>query len=484
MVLDPLSRLRLGQPMVVGVLLLLSGVCSAGGEDTTPGRKQFRAGAFAIDITPTKLPVIVNGGMSQRSVSAVTDRLHARCLVLDNGSTRIAFAVVDSCVIHGDLMDRAKKIVNDRIGVPPDRVLISATHSHSTPSVVSLLGSGRNDDYAAYLGERIAAGIIAANERLQPARLGWGVGKDPHNVYCRRFVMKPGTAATNPFGGTTNDRAQMNPGYQNPNAIQRTGTADIDVSLLSIQTSSGKPLAVLANYSTHYAGVSSGLSADYFGVFARRIGELIGADGNEPEFVGMMTNGTSGDANCCDFANSKRDFSYRSVGEDVAQAAFQAYQQIQYIEWAPIRARQKVLQIGVRKADDKELAAARDFLAEMGDRLPATIPEVYARETVLLADWPDSVEVKLQAIGIGTLGIAAIPCEVYGSTGLAIKQQSPFSTTFNIELANGYNGYLPPPDQFELGGYTTWRARSSYLDVEAEPLIRQTILALLEAVRP
>jgi hypothetical protein len=53
---------------------------------------------------------------------------------------------------------------------------------------------------------------------------------------------------------------------------------------------------------------------------------------------------------------------------------------------------------------------------------------------------------------------------------------------FTIELANGYHGYLPPPDQFPLGGYTTWRARSSYLEVEAEPKIRAAVLALLEQV--
>ena len=31
--------------------------------------------------------------------------------------------------------------------------------------------------------------------------------------------------------------------------------------------------------------------------------------------------------------------------------------------------------------------------------------------------------------------------------GLAIKQQSPFKQTFTIELANGCNGYRPPPEQ-------------------------------------
>lgn len=466
-------------------LIAASGAAALGqqaADQAPPAARMLRAGACAIDVTPLTFPVKVNGGMTERLSSTVTDPLHARCLVLDDGSTQIALAVVDSCVMPGALIDSAKEMVEQRIGLPPSQVLISATHSHSTPSVLSILGSGQNDDYAVYLAQRIAEGIVTAHGRLTPARIGWAVGSDPRNVFCRRFIMQPGTAATNPFGGTTNDRAQMNPGYQNRDAIARTGPVDTDVSVLSVQTRDGTPLAVLGNYSTHYAGAPE-LSADYFGVFARRIGQLIGATGTTPEFVGIMTNGTSGDANCCDFVNPPREFDYRTVGEDVAQAAWAAYQQIVYQDWVPLATACETLQLGVRKPTAEEVAQAKELLAQIGDRPPASIPEVYAQETVLLADWPDTRPVPIQVIRIGALGIVALPCEAYGSTGLAIKQESPFATTFTIDLANAYCGYLPPPDQFLLGGYTTWRARSSYLEVQAEPKIRAMVLSLLARVR-
>ena len=80
----------------------------------------FRAGAFAIDVMPENLPVIVNGGMRERKVSDVTDPLHARCLVLDDGSVEIAMAVVDNCVIPGSLMDEAKRLVREATGIPTD----------------------------------------------------------------------------------------------------------------------------------------------------------------------------------------------------------------------------------------------------------------------------------------------------------------------------------------------------------------------------
>ena len=61
--------------------------------------KVFRAGAFAQDITPAKFPISVNGGMQDRQAKGFHDRLHARCLVLDDGTTKIAIVVCDSCMI-------------------------------------------------------------------------------------------------------------------------------------------------------------------------------------------------------------------------------------------------------------------------------------------------------------------------------------------------------------------------------------------------
>jgi hypothetical protein len=52
----------------------------------------------------------------------------------------------------------------------------------------------------------------------------------------------------------------------------------------------------------------------------------------------------------------------------------------------------------------------------------------------------------------------------------------------NIELANGSEGYVPPPEQHRLGGYTTWPARTAALEVQAEPRIVSTVLSLLERV--
>src|SRR4051812_6038585 len=77
--------------------------------------KIFRAGAFAQDITPTKFPISVNGGMADAQATAAHDRLHARCLVLDDGTTKIAFAVCDCCMIPREVTDPATRLVQHAI---------------------------------------------------------------------------------------------------------------------------------------------------------------------------------------------------------------------------------------------------------------------------------------------------------------------------------------------------------------------------------
>ena len=126
----------------------------------------LRAGAAAVDISPRALPAIRNGGFIQAQWDRVDDPLHARCLVLSAGNETIAIAIVDSCMFPTDICDAIKSRVTKQIGLPPNRILISATHTHSAPSVMSYcLGSGRDEAYVEYVVPRVADAIVAAHEK-------------------------------------------------------------------------------------------------------------------------------------------------------------------------------------------------------------------------------------------------------------------------------------------------------------------------------
>ena len=256
-----------------------------------------------------------------------------------------------------------------------------------------------------------------------------------------------------------------------------------------MQAADGRPIALLANYSLHYVGgVPRGhVSADYFAIFADRIGQLLGADRLDPPFVGILSNGTSGDVNNIDFRNRgepREPFEkMREVANEVADAVYQAHQKIEFRDWVPLGAAWQELTLAVRKPTGEQIEYARKVLAKPENAKPYhSLERNYANRVLQLADSPAEVKVPLQALRIGDLGIAAIPFEVFAETGLEIKQESPFGQTFTIELANGYNGYLPTPRQHQLGGYETWRARSSYLEVNASVAITETLRELLDDV--
>jgi hypothetical protein len=302
--------------------------------------------------------------------------------------------------------------------------------------------------------------------------------------------MKPGTPMPNPFGGQ--DQVKMNPGVGNPNLLEPAGPTDPEVPVIAVQSLDGSPIAVLANYSLHYVGgvVPGDVSADYYGMFATRISELLGADRNHqaPPFVGIMTNGTSGDINNIHWAAKKitPEPPYKHmqmVANTLAAEAYKVIQGIVYKDWVSLSSFQKEISLGVRRPDDKEVKRAQEIVSNAKGPVMITIEEVYARETLFMKDYPEKVPVILQAFRIGDLAITAVPAEVFAEIGLEIKAKSPFKPTFTIELANGYNGYLPTPAQHKLGGYETWRARSSYLETGASPKITEVLFGLLNQLK-
>ena len=115
----------------------------------------------------------------------------------------------------------------------------------------------------------------------------------------------------------------------------------------------------------------------------------------------------------------------------------------------------------------------------MGGRDPRSRVEVYAREVMLLRQMRKATP-KLQAIRIGELGIAAMPAEVYAISGLKLKQKCPLADMFNIELANGFLGYIPPPELRPLGGYNCWPARHTMTQNDTETIFVNTLLDMFE----
>ena len=460
-------------------------VCAASAVAQTTGDGSFRAGAVAMDITPLQLPVSMTGSFQDRKATSAHDPLHARCIVLESGVTRVAIVVCDVALISRDIFDAAKKIASKSTGIPENHILMSSTHTHTAPTVVPLGQCLPDLNYVKYLTQQIVEAIEQANKRLAPARVGWGVAEDSSEVGNRRWFIKPEAIAETPIG-IKDDKVRTNPPRNNDLLIKPAGPIDPAISIVSIQDSEGKPLALLGNYSLHYVGgiPPNQLSADYFGEFARRIGERLEAP--EP-FVGILSNGSSGDINNYNFRSPRpraKPFErIRAVADKIAAAAQKVNSSIHHINNPAVAIMERKIDLGVRQPDEDLLKRSKEILAKAKDPDRLNSVELYALEQVRLHEFPATVNLKLQVLRIDDLGIVAIPCEVFAEIGLEIRKKSPFKHTFVIGLANGYNGYLPTPEQHRLGGYETWPCSWSYLETRASTRIVQVTLEMLRELK-
>ena len=98
-------------------------------------KKVFLAGAATSNITPfLGSGIIGNWGIPE--ATHIHDELHARCLVLDDGSTKLVFIIADLLGIDQDVTEEAKRLIENETGIPPSNVVIAAVHTHSATSAM------------------------------------------------------------------------------------------------------------------------------------------------------------------------------------------------------------------------------------------------------------------------------------------------------------------------------------------------------------
>lgn len=459
--------------MLSGSLLVCNESKGAAG---SPG-SALLAGAAEVDISPLKLPVLASGGFLERMGTELRDPLFARGLVLGDGQLRLAIVVVDTLMMPREMLDGVKEKAAASTGIPVENMLISATHTHTAPSVMGALGTGVDDDYAAFLPSKIVECIERAARAMEPAEVGWSSVVDSEDTNCRVWIRRPDRIGEDPFGEKT-IRAMMHPGYQNPDYLGPCGPEDPELGVLSVVRPDGSPLAVVANYSMHYFGTPP-VSADYFGLFSKMVSEDLTRHDDGKPCVVMMSHGTSGDQHWMDYSQPRKTIDMPTYARRVADRAIEAFRTTRRSGQIALASAGRTITLGRRLPDKQRETWARGLVEAMGERTkPANRPEVYAKEQIYLLEDPER-EIKLQVLRIGDLAITAIPCEVYAITGLKLKTQSPFPHTMNIELANGAEGYIPPPELHPFGGYNTWPARTAGLVPDAEPKIVEGLLDLM-----
>jgi hypothetical protein len=443
------------------------------------------AGAAAVDITPQEFPINMPGGFSANGAEKAHDPLHARALVISDGSVTLALVVVDSLGLSPAVVGEAKAIASAETGIPAEQMLICSTHTHSGPPTdASESSPAPVRAYRARAVAGIAQSMIDAHQKLAAAKLGFGEHPLPEEVFNRRWYLKEGQMPVNPFGQM--DAVKMNPGTS-PTVLDRpAGPTDPALMVISVVDAKQKPLALWANYALHYVGggPKGEISADYFGEFARLMPSRLGAG---ESFVAMMSNGASGDINNIPFGvvrPPREPFEQiRIVAQKAADTAWLARSDIsEHRGDLVLGMKQRELTFRYRRPTEDQIKEARRILLvsvpEEVAKLPRLAPD-YARRTLAASERKEeSLTTVVQALRIGDHAICGIPFETLVEIGLDLKARSPFSSTMVIGLANARHGYLPSPAQHRLGGYETWLG-TNYVEEDASVMITDALLEML-----
>ena len=454
-------------------------------------KKQFLAGAASVDITPP-IGTRINGDFISHYAHTIHDNLYSKALALKGaqGTDPVVLIVVDTCYMQDDFLRPIRKTISKKAGLPANNILFCCTHTHSAGAVTDLLLGAADLPYTRKLPSLIVQSALEALQNLQPAKIAFGSIDMPEHILCRRYSMKEGYNAFNPVTGGS-DVVKTNPFGDERDIIGPVAKMDTQLSYLAVKSLGDQWISLFANYSLHYVGdfEAGTISADYFGEFAVQIKNILGAPDS---FVGILSNGTSGEANIWDFVNSTRyptgDFEKsRFIARDLATRIVSSIESLIWETEYNISVAYEELYFPVVKPSPIEVKHAQDIVSRSNFENITTVDNdaltrIYAREQLLLIDGPDKEVLPVQAIKIGNCIIGALAGEFFAETGLWLKQNSPVANYFSIGLANGVVGYVPPAHEIERGGYETWRCRTSKLEKGSEAIVREHLLKLINKV--
>lgn len=441
----------------------------------------LRAGAATANISPA-IGASLAGFMTDRKTVDVHDELLVRCAALESGSTRMLLCTIDSCMVPRTILDRARARIARENSVDPACILMSSTHTHSAPPAMHLFQSLPDAHYVALLEQRIGDAAQMAFRRLRPARVGAASGIEPTLVFNRRYFMKEGAVPADPFGGKS-DKVLMNPPAGSDAIVRPAGPTDSEHPVIAALGDDGRMIWVYGSYALHYAGFNPAdhASADYFGAWARRVERAL-----DDDCIALLANGCAANINGL---NPTRPYpptrDYTVIERTASVLAFETMRVLKAIEYTAdvkLQGAMEDIELGVRRPSARETAEAVKLVGANPANIHKERPLIYARETVFMSKFPATVKVPVQGLRIGATGIGTFPGETFVELGMHIKKLGLFKTTATISIANDACGYIPTVEAFDLGGYETWRAKSSFVERDAATKLTAGVERVLRRV--
>jgi neutral ceramidase len=409
----------------------------------------LRVGLAQVDYTPEIGLPLMGNFRDDYGARGVHDPLCSRALVFQSATgTKLALLSVDNCMLDRNNVALMRRYIVSQTDLPPENIIIAATHTHSGPSAMRLGSLPKSDDAAIerFLTKAATAAVLA-NQRLKPSRLTIGATTESRVSFNRRLRCKDGKTHMNWEG--------LDPEF----VIEPLGPIDPQLINLTIEQE-GRPAASLVNFGLHPAILTGDnwlYSADYPGYLAESLRRLTG-DG----FITAFFNGCCGNVNHLDYTDKTQGRGYQMtqrLGYMLGVAAYQAREHAVPVEGDELAVSREMVRLKRPKISDEQVRWSEEVV-EKAKEHPTRgqvdgLPDEYYAQTWLEMNRKQGEDdlVEVCALRMGDVGIVTLPGEIFCEFGLHIKKQSPAKHTLVIELANDAIGYLPTQEAFAQGGY-------------------------------
>ncbi|MGH9326367.1 MAG: neutral/alkaline non-lysosomal ceramidase N-terminal domain-containing protein [Terriglobia bacterium] len=434
--------------MLVGIPLLGAGL---------------RAGVAQVDITPP--PGLAMYGFFQRiknnQLSTGTlDPLYARVLVLEVGKQRLALVTLDlGRTFSQPLLDELRQAVSSRDGISD--LIVTASHTHSGPNILDAYPGGQVPAWETADLQKIESAIGKACHHLVAARLGTGYSR-------RRLYIGYNRRQVNANGSVTML-------WSDPN---KTPTEPLDptVSVLRVDRTNGKPLAILVGYACHPVVLGPDnlrYSADFPGVMIKTV---------EKAFAGgpicFFLQGAAGDINpyyattpLNQNAIQKMDWTGEQLGQEAARVANAIHTQAD--STPSIDFADDVMTFRSRWNPERFRAA---LIAKYGPKIFEDHADLFGANPP-----PDRLQLHVTTLLINRrIAFVGMPGEPFVDFQIDWHKLCPAHDAFFLGYTNGYFDYFPTIHAASEGGYGAGDS-DTYVEVGAgEQMLRQAVIRVYE----
>ncbi len=421
----------------------------------------LQAGFAEADISPRTFPVRTYWS----AVDAILDPLFAHAAVFRDDTSVIAFLSLDVVIVEREYVLKIREKVSQACPIPPECIMVCATHNHACPAVVERPWSEKDHAYLEHMVASAVTALIAAYHAMVPVEIGTETGYEGRVSFNRRFIMKNGSVITQPAFEIV-DR----------DVLFGEGIIDPQLGVLSVRDLHGKIIGLLVNFACHAVHLMGNLSAGFPGVLSGRLKQAYGK-----EAVCVFLNGACGNVMHRNYSDPGYEDTQDKIGSILADDVIRIVKRINYSGQAGIAA--ACTRVDIRYREIHGLERNLDDLSSY-NVFTGLIERDWYRWSLeklkALHSRSDHETAEIQVLRIGESVFGAVPAEYFSQHALRIKAQSVAKATFVVSMANGWLGYIPHREAFDrIGGHESTWCLSSKMEPGAGDRMAEAMLDVI-----